>query len=300
MTDENALIAGIEANPADDLPRLVYADWLEERGHAGGPYLRTELELAKLGRRSKKKAAELRVRLLELRQDIDPEWQARFDQPHLMRANPTPFTPEWIGTDLPGYRNVAGTYGGSKYTGLPSLPVEQFHGDWKWLLPPNHKPRHTKAAEPLMQRAAKLGLTFPPGFAEFASDSKAQSLIRSNTDCYFDWKGRVIPSPSGEGAYLIRFYADSQGCVYWYLYATPSGYSCVVAAPELGDDDIDDDNLRPPSVSFCSPSFEAFIYRMWIENEIWYRLVNPQCDFHDPRPMTSEMQAYLDHYRRSR
>jgi uncharacterized protein (TIGR02996 family) len=33
MTDESALLAAVLAAPADDLPRLVYADWLEE--HAG-------------------------------------------------------------------------------------------------------------------------------------------------------------------------------------------------------------------------------------------------------------------------
>jgi uncharacterized protein (TIGR02996 family) len=32
MTDRDALIAAIAAAPADDLPRLVYADWLDENG----------------------------------------------------------------------------------------------------------------------------------------------------------------------------------------------------------------------------------------------------------------------------
>ena len=32
MTDENALLAAIWANPQDDTVRLVYADWLEETG----------------------------------------------------------------------------------------------------------------------------------------------------------------------------------------------------------------------------------------------------------------------------
>ena len=36
-TDESALLAAIEANPADDLPRLVYADWLDEHGRRSGP-----------------------------------------------------------------------------------------------------------------------------------------------------------------------------------------------------------------------------------------------------------------------
>ena len=32
MTTSDALLAAVLANPADDLPRLVYADWLEENG----------------------------------------------------------------------------------------------------------------------------------------------------------------------------------------------------------------------------------------------------------------------------
>lgn len=32
MTTSDALLAAVLANPADDLPRLVYADWLDENG----------------------------------------------------------------------------------------------------------------------------------------------------------------------------------------------------------------------------------------------------------------------------
>src|ERR1700722_5246913 len=32
MTDDQGFIASIIANPKDDLPRLIYADWLEEHG----------------------------------------------------------------------------------------------------------------------------------------------------------------------------------------------------------------------------------------------------------------------------
>lgn len=32
MTDEKAFLAAIKASPADDLPRLVFADWLDEHG----------------------------------------------------------------------------------------------------------------------------------------------------------------------------------------------------------------------------------------------------------------------------
>lgn len=45
-TDEDALLAAIAAAPLDDAPRLVYADWLQERGHeARAEYLRTVVRL---------------------------------------------------------------------------------------------------------------------------------------------------------------------------------------------------------------------------------------------------------------
>jgi uncharacterized protein (TIGR02996 family) len=47
--DESALLAAIEANPADDLPRLVYADWLEEHGHPiRAEFIRLQCEIAHL------------------------------------------------------------------------------------------------------------------------------------------------------------------------------------------------------------------------------------------------------------
>lgn len=43
MSDEDALIAAIIANPDEDTPRLVYADWLEEHGDAGrGEFIRLQ------------------------------------------------------------------------------------------------------------------------------------------------------------------------------------------------------------------------------------------------------------------
>jgi uncharacterized protein (TIGR02996 family) len=45
-TDEDALIAGIETAPFDDAPRLIYADWLQERGEeAKADYVRAVVRL---------------------------------------------------------------------------------------------------------------------------------------------------------------------------------------------------------------------------------------------------------------
>jgi uncharacterized protein (TIGR02996 family) len=42
MSEENAFLAAIKARPDDDLPRLVYADWLDERDDPRGLIVRTE------------------------------------------------------------------------------------------------------------------------------------------------------------------------------------------------------------------------------------------------------------------
>jgi uncharacterized protein (TIGR02996 family) len=48
-TDEAALLSAVEANPTDDLPRLVYADWLEEHGHpVRAEFVRLQCEIARL------------------------------------------------------------------------------------------------------------------------------------------------------------------------------------------------------------------------------------------------------------
>jgi uncharacterized protein (TIGR02996 family) len=48
VTTGDALYVAILANPADDLPRLVYADWLEEHGDAErAKFIRIQIELAR-------------------------------------------------------------------------------------------------------------------------------------------------------------------------------------------------------------------------------------------------------------
>jgi uncharacterized protein (TIGR02996 family) len=47
MNDEAAFLAAIHTAPEDDNLRLVYADWLEERGDLRGEYLRLEHQFAK-------------------------------------------------------------------------------------------------------------------------------------------------------------------------------------------------------------------------------------------------------------
>src|SRR5438105_1544260 len=53
MREDDALLGDILEHPDDDVPRLVYADWLDEHGgpaeQARAEFIRLQVELARLG-----------------------------------------------------------------------------------------------------------------------------------------------------------------------------------------------------------------------------------------------------------
>jgi uncharacterized protein (TIGR02996 family) len=48
MRERDGLLAAIAAAPGDDVPRLVLADWLEERDDPLGEFIRLQIELEPL------------------------------------------------------------------------------------------------------------------------------------------------------------------------------------------------------------------------------------------------------------
>jgi serine/threonine-protein kinase len=76
-SDEDAFLQAIAAAPEDDAPRLVYADWLEERGDPRAEYLR--LLCAATATADEAVGARLR----ELRSGLDPTWAAAVQPPGL-------------------------------------------------------------------------------------------------------------------------------------------------------------------------------------------------------------------------
>jgi uncharacterized protein (TIGR02996 family) len=289
MNEEQVFLDEIARKPKDNTPRLVYADWLEDRGDARAEYLRAEMALAALPLRSRQAAAATR-RLMAARGKIDPGWLARLEQPGVMRVVPVPFPAGWIGTDLGEYRPGDGTYGLTRYRTLPPLPVERFTGDLRWLGPASKAARTPAALERLAQKAASHGLTLPEAFVTFFSNPVLRKRMRSCTDCFFHLPTKLVAVRNGMGDHALLFYSDSQGCYHWFLYLSPAGAHCVVGN-ELHPDEFDEEQGR---WLFSAPSFEAFLYREWIENEIWFALE------WDHTPLTPEQQVYVDHYRRKK
>jgi uncharacterized protein (TIGR02996 family) len=76
MTNDEALLQAIIEDPENDTPRLIYADWLEERGDPRAAYLRAEVELAALAPDAPEHA-EAERRLAEARRGLATEWLAQ-------------------------------------------------------------------------------------------------------------------------------------------------------------------------------------------------------------------------------
>jgi uncharacterized protein (TIGR02996 family) len=84
MSDDS-FIEAILADPDDAALRLVYADWLEERGDPRGEFLRTSVALEDLPGQDQRSAA-LAARLEQLRPVLDTDWLALFDRPSAEEA----------------------------------------------------------------------------------------------------------------------------------------------------------------------------------------------------------------------
>jgi uncharacterized protein (TIGR02996 family) len=75
MNDDAAFLAAIRAAPDDSAPRLVYADWLDERGRPGGDFLRVECELAGVDP-TVDLGWDVPARLRDVSHDLDEGWIA--------------------------------------------------------------------------------------------------------------------------------------------------------------------------------------------------------------------------------
>jgi len=72
VTHDEAFLQAILEDPEDDTPRLVYADWLEERGDPRGEFIRVQCRLATLSHDDDRRPPleDLERHLLERHQDV--------------------------------------------------------------------------------------------------------------------------------------------------------------------------------------------------------------------------------------
>ncbi|WP_169977244.1 hypothetical protein [Tautonia rosea] len=227
-----------------------------------------------------------------------------------------PFPKAWPSIELPGYRDHPdlATYSFFAYETLPPAPSKHVQGTFDWLKArPIHAPLEAGWAEdaatrlPALVREAKAkGLTLPESFLTFIADPELVGRVRSCTDCYFELPDCLLRPPWNSEAALVHFLSDSQGCLFWYLYLDPNSDPVVLVSlndygdpsesvPEIdpsntpsGDGESDSPWSEGPWL--CVSSFEEFLYRFWIENEIWYAISE------EARSLNDEERAYAEHY----
>ena len=73
-SDHAAFLRAIRAAPDDDLPRLIYADFLDERGDPRGEFIRIQIERPRLPRDDPRRG-ELKAREDELLRRHREEWE---------------------------------------------------------------------------------------------------------------------------------------------------------------------------------------------------------------------------------
>jgi uncharacterized protein (TIGR02996 family) len=99
MDEELAFLRAIHASHADLLPRLVYADWLDERGDPRAEFLRLEARAAQLTPEHEDAQA-VRRRLVELRAHLPPAWFALIGSYRATRTEPDPRRAEQVANVL--------------------------------------------------------------------------------------------------------------------------------------------------------------------------------------------------------
>jgi hypothetical protein len=225
-----------------------------------------------------------------------------------MKPEQTRFSPAWLSFDLGEYRPCNGTYCHYDLTKTPPLPSHLFKGAFDWLpemsiemkelmtkYQSNEPEEIDEAMRAILRQAKSLHLSLPPEFIKLMRSEELQSQIPSCTACYFDLSAEIIPCPlSNDEGYLIRFMNDQQNVLLWYLYIRPDGGHCVVVSP-IPFDNAEargqlNDYVILNNTFFCAESFEEFVYRFWLENEIWFAM-------EDETTLTPNQQAYLDFYK---
>ena len=221
---------------------------------------------------------------------------------------------QWWSVELPGYRPPREEFGTYRAFATEDLPgIERPLDDrFEWLREESrvegslaertsHATR-SATAENLRDLLSATSVSIPHAFEAFVGLDDLHSRVRSCTDCYLDLADFVVPVAGGGS--LVHFLSDSQWVLHWLLYANSDTAAVVVTELPLGyeiDDapvrvfdpsELDVSNSSELAVAVCAESFSEFVYRFWIENEIWFALA------YDQRPLTDEQRAYVAHYAR--
>ncbi len=220
----------------------------------------------------------------------------------------------WWSFELPKYRPhpTPSTYSLFSYEDLPPIQ-EKLDGDFSWLRSQSLKKSslaegaYSDGSKPNLNKLSKIvteaGVKLPRSFTYFIETVELHQRIRSCTDCYLDVGDHTVRTQGACKGFLVHFLSDSQWCLHWYVFVDDVGNHFVVVSQNTygftpkeaepncnAPDPTEAIALEHQDIWFCAPTFTEFIYRFWLENEIWFALKG------DKRPLTTIEQAHVDHY----
>jgi hypothetical protein len=229
-----------------------------------------------------------------------------------------------VAFDLGDARPCDATYCHYPYEDLPPIPTLDGTLSWLgqpgWLESPDVTPERRAARErwsaeaqatvrDLAMQAERLGLLLPRAYLRLMAAPELYTRIPEYAGCRFNHGEALLdPCPGAEDAFIVRFLNDQQDCTLWYLYLTRSGDEAVLAVEDPYPDapsnylerlvrpDEDGpltDQQRQAVLAntyACAPSFEAFVYRWWLEATIYMKLHE-----YNSEPLTAEESRYLAH-----
>jgi hypothetical protein len=218
------------------------------------------------------------------------------------------FRSGWMTIHFPGMEMDFATYVLPSWDSLPPLDVP---AGIQWLaalssvaqspITPDAEPRKSYATSvrDVLAAARRLNIELPTSFCALMQNESLQDRIPSPTACYLDLPQSVAPSPFEQGAHILRFLNDQQCCICWYLYFPAVGDPFVISSFPLARDDaffledIDAEDCDAVSAAkdstlVAAPSFDAFLYRFWFENTLWFKL-------NDNIALNQTEKDYLNH-----
>jgi hypothetical protein len=167
----------------------------------------------------------------------------------------------------------------------------------EWALNgPESVPDRPLTADSLEAVAGQLPL--PVALRTLARRDELQRRIRSATGCYFDLGHFVVPTTASDG-HLVHLVSDQQAVRHWLLYLEQDGGQAVLTTAEpLGFDYSGEPEWAAAQaqgvrldgsndLEVCADNLAQFLYRFWIENEVFFAVVKKQ-------PMADEIRAYAD------
>jgi hypothetical protein len=216
----------------------------------------------------------------------------------------------WWSFAFPGFRDQSypANYSLFSYETLPPiaaptdptftwLRTEPKHEEWS--LATNGYPDGSRAIlSQLPELIVQAQVNIPPAFVQFMQTISLQERIRSCTACFLELNRYMVYVTKPVNGVLLHFLSDQANGLHWYLYASKVGDHSVIVSEEIfglyfepDEERREEVDLTKEEIWISAPSFTDFIYRFWLENEIWFNLS-------ERRPLSPIQKDYLEHYRR--